>query len=218
MNTKNNVAFYKLSGETTEENLCSIPCEIINISQCASSQSYSSTGFPNFFNQTSQTAAGEIANNIDIAEAVNCYDHSREFLCALLLPECRENEGLVLPNRQMCKEFYDGCGDILVETGNEELILDCETFSENPEPVCYAQALISSTEESTTIESTTMESTTVEPTTTESESSEYLQQFYIVNDKKLVFVTLVLSCSETYHYYKIQECWVHMKLSHLLRK
>ena len=163
-----------LSGETTEENPCSMPCEPITISQCTS-QSYSNTGFPNFFNQTSQRAADEIAHNIGIAVATNCYDHSREFLCALLLPECMENEGLFLPNRQMCKEFYEGCGAILLETGNEELILDCDTFSENPEPVCVAQLLITTTEEATTMESTTMESTTMGSTTIDLGSGEYLK-------------------------------------------
>ena len=128
----------QLSGEKPTE-ACSIPCEPITISQCAS-QSYSNTGFPNFFNQTNQTTAATIAHNIDIAIAANCSEQSRNFLCGLLLPECRENQGLVLPNRQTCEDFYAGCEEILRATGNEELVLDCNVyFSENPEPDCSAQ-------------------------------------------------------------------------------
>ena len=110
------------------------------------------TGFPNFFNQTHQTDAYDIAHNIDIAVAAACSDQTTDFLCGVLLPECRENEGLVLPNRQICKEFYAGCGFLLKLTGNEELIYDCdEHFSENPEPICPAQPLAPVTEEATTI-------------------------------------------------------------------
>ena len=116
---------------------CSTPCEPITISQCTQGQSYSMTGFPNFFYQTNQILAATIAHNIEIAVNEGCYDHSREFLCGLLLPECRENEGLLLPNRQMCVDFYAGCASKLKESGNEELIFDCDLFSENPEPVCY---------------------------------------------------------------------------------
>ena len=117
---------------------CSTPCEAITISQCTS-QSYSMTGFPNFFYQTSQAAAANISHNIDVAVMANCYSGTKEFLCGLLLPECRENEGLLLPNRPTCEDFYAGCGKILREKGYEELIFDCSIFSENPEPVCYTR-------------------------------------------------------------------------------
>ena len=110
------------------------------------------TGFPNFFNQTHQTDANEIAHNIDIAVAASCSEQTTKFLCELLLPECRENEGLVLPNRQTCKEFYAGCGFLLQLTGNEELIYDCDTcFSDNPEPICPSQFIVPTTEEATTV-------------------------------------------------------------------
>ena len=143
---------YELSGEIPGgSKSCSIPCEPITISQCTS-QSYSMTGFPNFFNQTSQTDADDIAHNIDIAVAAGCSDQTTKFLCELLLPECRANEGLVLPRRQTCKKFYEGCGFLLQLTGNEELIYDCdEYFSENPEPICPSQYRVPSTGESTTM-------------------------------------------------------------------
>ena len=143
----------QLSGEVSAVfKSCSIPCEPITILQCTS-QSYSMIGFPNFFNQTSQTGADDIAHNIDVAEAAGCSDQTTKFLCGLLLPECRENEGLVLPTRQTCKEFYAGCGILLLQlTGYEELIYDCEEyFSENPEPICPSQYIVPSTDEATTM-------------------------------------------------------------------
>ena len=130
------------------------------------------TGFPNFFNNTDQTAAAEIAGNIDIALATHCSDKTTEFLCGLLVPECRENEGLVLPNRQTCKDFYDegffGCKALLELTGNEDLIFDCDVyFSENPEPTCSASPhpIVPNTEEPTTM------------TTTDSGGGQYLKLF-----------------------------------------
>ena len=144
--------FYQFSGEIPGGiKLCNVPCEPITISQCTS-QSYSMTGFPNFFNQSDQTDADDIAHNIDIAVAAACSDQTTKFLCELLLPECRENEGLVLPNRQTCRDFYAGCGFLLKLTGNEELIYDCdEYFDENPEPICPAECLVPTTEEPTTL-------------------------------------------------------------------
>ena len=143
----------QLSGEVSAVlKPCSIPCERITISQCTS-QLYSNTGFPNFFNQTSQTDTYEIASNIDIAVAAGCSEQTTKFLCGLLLPECRVNEGLVFPTRQICKEFYAGCGFLLQLglTGNEELIYDCEEyFSENPEPICPSQYMVPTTDETTT--------------------------------------------------------------------
>ena len=118
---------------------CDIPCEPITISQCTS-QANTHIGFPNIFNQASQTAAAKIAQNIDLVVAEGCYHQTTEFLCGLLLPECRENKGLVFPSRQMCKEFIAGCGEFLKGRGETEFIFDCETlFSENPEPICSAQ-------------------------------------------------------------------------------
>ena len=109
------------------------------------------TGFPNFFNQTHQTDADDIAHNIDIAEVIGCSDQTTKFLCGLLLPECRVNEGLVFPTRQICKEFYAECGILLQLTGYEELIYDCEEyFSENPEPICPSQYIVPTTDETTT--------------------------------------------------------------------
>ena len=125
---------------------CSIPCEPIKISQCLS-QSYSKTGFPNFFEQLNQTFSGgavDIAHNIDLAVMANCSENSRKFLCELLLPECRENEGLVLPKRETCMKFFMGCTDMLVQTTNEELILNCNIFPADPQPVCYTQSTIGS--------------------------------------------------------------------------
>ena len=121
---------------------CNISCEPITISQCTL-QPYSNTGFPNFFNQTSQTNADEIAGNIDVAKSAGCFEYSREFLCGLLLPECREHKGLVFPKRQMCKDFYKGCGELLKVLKNaEKLIYDCDVyFSENPKPICPGQSL-----------------------------------------------------------------------------
>ena len=115
---------------------CPTQCEPITISQCTS-QSYTTTGFPNFFNKTSQESSATIAHYINIAMAVNCSKATQKFLCGLLLPECRENQGLVMPARQTCKEFYAGCGLILNKTKNEHLIFDCDVhFEENPQPVC----------------------------------------------------------------------------------
>ena len=129
---------------------CSITCEPIFISQC-NSQPYPNTGFPNFFNQSHQAAADEIDHLIDIVVAHNCSKHTTKFLCGLLLPDCRENEGLVLPKIETCKEFYAGCGAILEETGNENAIIDCDMhFSENPEPICPAQLSVSTTTDETT--------------------------------------------------------------------
>ena len=120
---------------------CSISCEPITISQCTS-QAHTNIGFPNFFNQASQTAAAKIAHNIDEVVAAGCYQQTREFLCGLLLPECRENKGLVFPNRQMCKEFNAGCGEFLKASGETEFIIDCDAhFSEDPEPICSIQPL-----------------------------------------------------------------------------
>ena len=69
---------------------------------------------------------------------------TKEFLCGLLVPECRENEGLILPDRQTCKEFYGGlfgCKFLLDLSGNDDLIYDCDVyFAENPEPTCSASA------------------------------------------------------------------------------
>ena len=110
------------------------------------------TGFPNFFNQPSQAASAEIAHNIDIAVAAGCSDQTTKFLCGVLLPECRANEGLVFPTRQTCKKFYEGCGFLLKLTGNEELIYDCdEHFAENPEPICPSQFIVPTTEKAITV-------------------------------------------------------------------
>ena len=121
------------------------------------------TGFPNFFNRTSQASAAEIAENIDIAVATGCSEVTTEFLCGLLVPECRENEGFVLPNRTMCKEFYGedaGCGFLLELTGNEDLIYDCDVyFALNPEPTCSASPhpIEPNTEEPTTMTTVDLE-------------------------------------------------------------
>ena len=131
---------------------CNVQCEHLDISQC-SSQSYSMTGFPNFFGHLNQAQAAEYADYIDVAEVVNCSKHSTEFLCGLLLPECREDEGFILPSRQICHEFYNGsefytgCGDLLRKLENsEEFLIDCERFPENPVPVCSANSSEPTTE------------------------------------------------------------------------
>ena len=144
--------FVQLPGAISAESKpCSITCEPIFISQC-NSQPYPNTGFPNFFNQTHQAAADEIDHLIDIVVAHDCSKHTTKFLCGLLLPECRENEGLVLSKIQTCKEFYAGCGAILEETGNENAIIDCDAhFSENPEPICPAQSLDLTTGDATSV-------------------------------------------------------------------
>ena len=170
---------------TREAKSCSIACEPITISECTS-LSYSTTGFPNFFNNTDQTAAAEIAKNIDIAVATHCSEKTTEFLCGLLVPECRENEGLVLPNRQMCKDFYGGdfgCKYLLEVSGNANLIYDCDVyFSENPEPTCSAIAqtipVVPKTEEPTTM------------STIDSEGGQYLKELYI-HCAALCFILLV---------------------------
>ena len=140
-------------------------CEPIFISQCTS-QPYPNTGFPNFFNQSHQAAADEIDHLIDIVVSYSCSKQTTEFLCGLLLPECRENEGLVLPRKQACKEFYAGCGTILKETGNENAIIDCDKhFSDTPEPICPAQPTVPTTKEATThpFVPTTRKATTIHP-------------------------------------------------------
>ena len=111
------------------------------------------TGFPNFFGHLDQTQAAEYANYVDIAKVVNCSEHSTEFLCGLLLPECRENEGFILPSRQICYEFYNGsefytgCGELIRQLENsEEFLIDCDTFPENPVPVCSANSSDPTTE------------------------------------------------------------------------
>ena len=64
----------------------------------------------------------------------------------MLLPECRENEGLVPPERQTCTKFYAECGDFLEKKGHEHVIVDCDTHSfENPEPICPARSLVPTT-------------------------------------------------------------------------
>ena len=113
------------------------------------------TGFPNFFNNTDQASATDIVENIDIAVAAGCSEVTTEFLCGLLVPECRENEGFVLPNRTMCKEFYGedaGCGFLFELTGKKDLIYDCDVyFAENPEPICPSQFIVPATEDTTTL-------------------------------------------------------------------
>ena len=128
---------------------CSIPCEPITISQCTTSQSYSPsysvTGFPNVFGHTSQPAVEEFALYITIAEAANCYAMSTELLCGSLLPECRENEGLVLPNRQLCLDFLINCEAVIAAQGGGGLQIDCTILPVNPEPVCYTQPTMPTT-------------------------------------------------------------------------
>ena len=67
----------------------------------------------------------------------------------------------------MCMEFFVGCGTFLKEIGIEDL--DCNTFSENSEPVCYAQPLVMTTEEATTMSNEDLE------------SGQYLKQSCIAN-------------------------------------
>ena len=105
---------------------CSFQCEPITISQCAS-QSYSLTGFPNVFGHSNQTAVEEFANYIDLTEDANCYANSTEILCRSLLQECRENEGLVLPERQMCLDFLRGCGAVITALGFDDLHIQGES-------------------------------------------------------------------------------------------
>ena len=137
--------YYNTPGEMTNTTICSNPCEPITISQCTS-QSYSLTGFPNLFGHPNQAAVDDVALYIDIAVAANCYAKSRELLCRSLLPECRENEGLILPSRQMCSEFLAGCRAFLEVQGGGDLQIDCNILQVNPEPVCYAQPTIPTTE------------------------------------------------------------------------
>ena len=105
---------------------CRFQCEPITVSQCTS-QSYSLTGFPNVFGHPNQTAVDEVALYIDIAVAANCYANSTEILCRSLLPECRESEGLVQPERQMCLDFLSGCADVIDILGIEDLQIQGES-------------------------------------------------------------------------------------------
>ena len=117
------------------------------------------TGFPNYFNLTSQTSATLLAGNIDTIVAYNCSQQATRFPCGLLLPECRENEGLVFPKRETCKEFFDGCREKLEKTEHEYEIIDCDKhFSENPKPICPAQPKGPlATEEAVTVSTTDSE-------------------------------------------------------------
>ena len=144
----------------SSETPCNIQCETFNITQC-NSQSYSTTGFPNFFGHVDQTQAAEYANYVDVALLANCSEHSREFLCGLLLPECRESDGFILPSRQIChefyngSEFYNGCGELLRLLDNsEEFLIDCDTFPENLVPVCSVHSSDPTAEATTTMPTT----------------------------------------------------------------
>ena len=179
MEHKINIVFCQLSGEIP----CNIPCEPINITQCTL-QSYSNTGFPNFFDHLDQTQAAEYANYVDIALIANCSEHSTEFLCGLLLPECRENEGFILPSRQICNEFYNGsefytgCVDLLSALKHsEDFLLDCNAFPENPEPVCSVKFSDLTTEATTTMPTTMSSVTTTEKVTVDSGSGKWRRNF-----------------------------------------
>ncbi|XP_072035899.1 frizzled-3-like [Amphiura filiformis] len=132
------VALPFTAAQTLTPPSCNAQCETITASQCAS-QAYNLTGFPNFFGHANIMEANLNAAYIEVAVSENCYGQTRELLCGTLYPECRPNEGLVFPRRQMCEEFLTGCAAYTPLLAQLGLAINCDGFQVEPMPVCYPQ-------------------------------------------------------------------------------
>ncbi|XP_064631316.1 uncharacterized protein LOC135489750 [Lineus longissimus] len=92
-------------------------CERITVRLCSTdSFPYNSTKVPNMFHNDSQWEAGLELHAFWPLVEINCSPYTREFLCSLYVPECRD--GLVIPpDRRMCELTREGCEPLMLQYG-----------------------------------------------------------------------------------------------------
>lgn len=116
-----------LEGLSTEPTPAPRKCMPLGLNYCRFLP-YNRTSYPNALNHWNLSSVEE--DFIAYKEIIDseCYPLAREFLCALLQPECVEDE-IVLPCKSFCNEFFDACQRWLPEKVASKIM--CTTFPDS---------------------------------------------------------------------------------------
>lgn len=115
-----------LEGLSTEPTPAPRKCAKIGLTYCHF-LSYNHTSYPNALNHWNVSSLED--EFIVFKEIIDseCYFMAKEFLCALLQPECIDDE-LILPCKDFCNEFYDSCHRWMSTKVSNRIV--CSTFPE----------------------------------------------------------------------------------------
>ena len=103
--------------------------------------------FPNRFGDLSQDKAFTNKRYFDVYSTLSkpdnktsCYQHINQFMCISRYPSCKPDGRYVIPCKQMCKDLFSGCKDILKIEG----IIDCENYPDGlpPSTPCVYEQVI----------------------------------------------------------------------------
>ncbi|XP_068898618.1 atrial natriuretic peptide-converting enzyme isoform X2 [Tenebrio molitor] len=105
-------------------------CFPLQLKYC-SKLSYNITTYPNLMGHRNiKEVKDDVITFRELVDA-ECYRHAYEFICQILQPSCikgDDQDEMVLPCRNFCRDFMAGCGGRLSEKIKE--VLDCSKFPE----------------------------------------------------------------------------------------
>ena len=96
-----------------------IPCDPIQVPQCTSVLSYSTTY------STTQSAIMSRMNTAQSSGLLTCHSQADVVLCAALMPECKSDGNGLTVCRQTCEEVSSACAALLNQLS---LVLDCRSY------------------------------------------------------------------------------------------
>ncbi|KAE8592316.1 hypothetical protein XENTR_v10018725 [Xenopus tropicalis] len=86
-----------------------VPCQPVQVPMCQG-LSYSQTAFPNLWvSLHEQQAASELLTGYKILQELPCFPVLRPFFCALLVPSCSAEGGVLQPCRSVCVNAEQHC-------------------------------------------------------------------------------------------------------------
>nr|XP_018912555.1 PREDICTED: atrial natriuretic peptide-converting enzyme-like isoform X2 [Bemisia tabaci] len=106
-------------------------CVPVQLPYCAGKTDYNFTSYPNIFGHKSLR---DVENDvIAFRELVDgeCFQRAFEFICQILQPACKkghDDDEMVLPCQQFCRDFLAGCGGRLMPKFQQSL--NCSRFPE----------------------------------------------------------------------------------------
>lgn len=105
-------------------------CSPLQLPYC-SKLHYNITTYPNIFQHKNiQDVKDDVIAFRELVDA-ECYRHAYDFICQILQPACKkgvDEDDIILPCRNFCKDFLAGCGGRLSDKFKESL--DCNRFPE----------------------------------------------------------------------------------------
>ncbi|KAJ1189868.1 hypothetical protein NDU88_006610 [Pleurodeles waltl] len=111
-----------------------VSCEPVQLQMCAG-LSYNSTSFPNMWlSIPDQEEASKVLRHFKSLQELPCYDHLRPLVCALFVPKCTRDGGVVQPCRSVCLRAEHGCQPSL-SLLNVVWPFNCNVLPDSSDPV-----------------------------------------------------------------------------------